>query len=113
MCSKKSFFFLSRLTSLLLFLEASLEKLYPKFYFLFPACFSRAFLAFVTVVLLKIVFDHSKQMASLSERIGVDVLALILDRYLDMKSRLRFERTSKEHQQPGKLRKSSREKRHY
>src|SRR5690349_21292763 len=38
-------------------------------------------------------------MASLADRIGVDVLAIILDRYLDMKSRLRFERTSKKHQQ--------------
>src|SRR5689334_18678675 len=38
-------------------------------------------------------------MASLSNRIGVDVLAIILDHYLDIKSKLRFERTSKEHQQ--------------
>src|SRR4051812_6342409 len=38
-------------------------------------------------------------MASLVDRIGIDVLSLILDRYLDTKSRLRFERTSKEHQQ--------------
>src|SRR5690348_4765466 len=38
-------------------------------------------------------------MTSLVDRIGVDVLVIILDRYLNYKSRLRFERTSKRHQE--------------